>query len=107
MNWIKTNWYKILAMIILFGALGDQQYGYYQLLRFGITIISGYLAYLEHSSQRKVWFGVFIAIAILFNPIMPIYLNKDTWQVLDLITAIVFIVSIFFNFYVPKKETGN
>jgi len=34
-------------------------------------------------------------IAILFNPIKPIHFDKGYWQVIDFITAIIFIVAIF------------
>jgi hypothetical protein len=34
-------------------------------------------------------------IAILFNPIAPVYLDKGTWVVIDLIVAALFLISIF------------
>jgi len=33
-------------------------------------------------------------IAILFNPIIPVYLTKEIWVVIDFIIAIVFLISI-------------
>lgn len=41
-------------------------------------------------------------IAILVNPIIPVHLTKDIWVIIDLIVAILFIVSIFT--IKPKKQ---
>jgi len=37
---------------------------------------------------------VFIVIAILFNPLAPIYLSRSAWVPLDIMTAILFIFAI-------------
>ncbi len=42
-------------------------------------------------------------IALLFNPIMPIYLDKMLWSLIDLIVAVIFIVSIF----ILKRNRGR
>jgi hypothetical protein len=31
-----------------------------------------------------------------FNPIMPIYLRRETWEVIDLAVAIILLISLFF-----------
>jgi len=36
----------------------------------------------------------FIVVAILFNPLVPIYLSRNTWIPLDIVTAILFIFAI-------------
>lgn len=38
-------------------------------------------------------------IAVLFNPIEPVHLNKGIWQVIDFVTAIIFIVALKKNEY--------
>ena len=96
--WLKDNWFKILAILFLLGALGDWPYGYYQLLRWLILGIGGYSAYLAYNSERKVWVGIFGVIALLFNPIIPFYLSKDTWQFIDIVVAIIFFVSLFYKY---------
>ena len=97
-NFLKENWFKLLAILFLLGALGDWPYGYYQLLRWLILGIGGYSAYLAYNSERKVWVGIFGVIALLFNPIIPFYLSKDTWQFIDIVVAIIFFVSLFYNY---------
>lgn len=92
-TWIEKNWMKILAALMLFYAIGDHPYSYYQLLRIVITGIAAYSAYLAHGTEDTFWKWIFIAIAIVFNPIAPIYSQKETWAIVDLITGLLFGVS--------------
>lgn len=96
-NFIKENWIKILAIIILLCAVFDNPYGYYQFLRWSIMIIGGYLAYLSYISKKNNWTFIFIAITVLFNPIIPFYFSKDVWQILDIVTAVIFSYSLINN----------
>jgi predicted membrane protein len=95
MNFFKENWFKILAIIILLLALGSWPYGYYQFLRWAIFAIGIYGAYITYQQNKDVWTWVFASIAILFNPIFPFYLSKSSWQVIDIIVAIIFLISLF------------
>ncbi len=79
---------------MLFGAIAEWPYGYYTLLRW-ITCIASILIAFQAFEKNINWAKVvFIVIAILFNPLAPIYLSRSTWIPLDIITAILFIFSI-------------
>ncbi|MFA5431687.1 MAG: DUF6804 family protein [Candidatus Paceibacterota bacterium] len=93
-NFIKENWFKLLATILLFWALSDNSYGYYQFLRWIILIIGGYSAYLSNKDGKIGWTLIFAIIVILFNPLIPFYLSKGNWQLIDLISGILFLVSL-------------
>ena len=82
----------ILVAIFLFIGILNFPYGYYTFLRIFVTISSIYL-FLMKKSQLSV---VGLLIAILFNPVFPIYLSKDIWIVIDLISGI-FFVSQWYN----------
>jgi hypothetical protein len=97
MNFLKNNWFKIIAIAILLGALGSHPYSYYQILRWFITICSGYLAYNYFSLEKTNWAWVFTTLSILFNPIFPIYFTKSTWALFDLAGAVIFSISLFIN----------
>ncbi|MDD4531391.1 MAG: hypothetical protein PHH21_01645 [Candidatus Pacebacteria bacterium] len=96
-NIIEKNWLKLVAAILLFWALADNPYSYYQFLRWAILIISGYSAYISYKNGRIEWSWAFVIIAILFNPIIPFYLSRGIWQLLDLITILIFLISSFNN----------
>ena len=85
---------KIICGILLLVALLNNPYGYYQLLRWIITGASVFLSYTYFNSASKRYGWVFLIVAILFNPLWPFFFEKSTWQVLDLITAGVFFISL-------------
>lgn len=97
-DWFKNNWFKILAILFLLGALADNPYGYYQFLRWLILGVGGYSVYLAYNSRRKVWTGIFGVIVLLFNPIIPFYLSRNNWQPIDIIVAIIFFISLFYKY---------
>jgi Family of unknown function (DUF6804) len=44
--------------------------------------------------MARIWSAAFALIAVLFNPIVPIYLKRGTWFYLDILTAAVFIAHL-------------
>lgn len=88
---MKTIRYIVGVMLLL--AIADLPYGYYTLLRIIVTIVAGITAFIASEQENQIWMIMFGAIVILFNPIIPIYLDKDTWVVIDIIVAILFGVS--------------
>ncbi|MFA6135751.1 MAG: DUF6804 family protein [Candidatus Paceibacterota bacterium] len=96
-NWIKQNWFKIVAILFLLGAFWDWSYGYYQILRWVVCIVGIYSAYLANKNHGNTWIWIFGSIAVLFNPIIPFYLLKETWQILDIMATIIFFISLFYE----------
>jgi len=92
----KKNILLIIATTFLFLALIDGwPYGFFTLLRFVVFTISAYIAWMLYkvNNEKMVWFFGFFAI--LFNPFIPIHLNREIWIVIDLIVGIFMIVSVF------------
>jgi len=93
---------KTIVAIMLIVALSDNPYDYYTILRWIVCGISAYLAYISYESSQKFWMVLFIITGIVFNPIYPIYLNRETWRYIDIGSAIIFVASIF-----TLKENNN
>lgn len=94
-KFIKENWITVFTGIILLLAIPPiWPYSYFQILRWIVMFVAIYNTYLAYKSKTKAWIFIMGAIAILFNPIAPIYFQKETWVVLDLITSILMFVSI-------------
>lgn len=93
---LKENWFTILAGLMLLLAIPSDlwSYSYYQLLRWVVMIVAAYSAYSAYKTKNTKWIYIMGAIAILFNPIAPIFLEKGTWQILDFITAVTFFISL-------------
>jgi hypothetical protein len=70
-------------------------YSYYQVLRWVVTGTALFIAYIAYHLEKEVWIWIMAIVAILFNPITPIYFSKETWASIDLITSITFLISIF------------
>ena len=52
----------------------------------------------------KLWMIFFIVTAIVFNPLIPIYLrHKSEWMPVDIIFGVVFLVTAFF----PKGNSNE
>ena len=93
----------VISIIILFLAILPMPYGYYTLLRLVVCGIAIYLTWFAKVINRQGWMWVMGFIALLFNPLMPIHLDKATWSLIDLVVAVVFIVALF-KIKIHKKE---
>ena len=68
-------------------ALLPNPYGYYRLLRVVVCGVSIYLSLKAIEAKRRGLLVVLLTIAVLFNPVLPIYVDRETWEVLDILTA--------------------
>ena len=84
-----------IAMLLLAIPSGIWPYGYYVLLRWAVTAVALFVLWAAYVLERRLWIFLMAIIAILFNPIVPIYLDKGTWVVIDFIVAGLFLASIF------------
>ena len=100
----KTSLIKLILAFLFIGCLFDLPYGFYQLTRFLGMVGFGLLAYDQYQ-KNQTWFVVWLASAFLINPLFKISLGKELWNIIDIVWAILLILSIF----LPKesqKETN-
>ena len=97
LNWLKNNWFKVVAAIVLFGGLGFHPYSYYEFLRWIVSASAFYALYLSHHAKHPAWSWMFGIIGVLFNPIIPFYLAQSTWQSFDFIAGVIFIIGALFE----------
>lgn len=86
----------VVATILLFLALGRHPYGYYTVLRWITCAVSCYGAYLFYKLDRLYVVIPLGVIAVLFNPIIPIHLNRWTWQLIDIAVGVIILISTIF-----------
>ena len=87
----------IIAIIFLLLTFFDWPYSFYKILRIVIAAVAVFYAYYLYEAIKKTdfWFWTLVGIAILFNPIFPIYLyDKTAWGIIDVAVAIFFIILI-------------
>ncbi len=83
----------LLCSVLLLLGIGNLPIGYYTLVRIIVTI--GAICALANKPVKNFsyWQMAFAAIAIIFNPIIPVYLhNKAIWIPIDIIAAVLFII---------------
>jgi hypothetical protein len=91
-----TIW--LVPVLLLVIATARLPYGYYTFARI-VTCGVGALIALVGFQERpaiQAWSIPLALIAILFNPFVPIHLNRSIWFYLDLGGAAVFIAHLFF-----------
>ena len=94
---MKYNWIKVTLIIALILCLIDMPYWYYQLIRIFGTIGFAYLAYNDYKNLIKITPYVFGIAAILLNPIAKISFGREMWNVIDVILAVLTLLSIVFT----------
>ena len=75
-------------------ALLPWPYSYYTLLRFVVCGAAAYLAYrdFEDTQRASAWVFVLGALAVLFNPLIPVYLSREMWAPIDVGASILLVV---------------
>jgi hypothetical protein len=102
MNTFFTNhWLKLLAILMLLGALLSFPFVYYQLMNW--VVVGAALVTVQQAYQRKMhalaW--LFALVAVVFNPLAPLYLRADVWHIADIVAAALFLIS--FGLITGKK----
>jgi hypothetical protein len=93
----KKNIALIVAAAILFLALFDGwEYGFFTLLRFVVFAATAYIAWMAYELKKEWWVWLFGFIAVLFNPFIPIHFARETWVVVDFLTGVFLLASVFF-----------
>lgn len=91
---------NILLSILLLVCLFDMPYGYYQLVRFISTAVFGLYAYHYYESRNKLFFVLYLSLAVLFQPFLKISLGREIWNIVDVIIA----GWLLYNSYMLKKS---
>ena len=90
MDTLKQNipWILFIAVVLLFVGCFNLPMGYYTFMRIVVSIIA-ILAIVNNKEEGFGMYNIILAlIAILFNPIFPIYLHsKFTWVIVDILCA--------------------
>lgn len=88
---------SLISALMLFLAIPEGwPYGYYTILRLVVCASAVFVAYVAVIDFEKTkWAYLFGFVALLFNPLIPIHLTKEIWVVIDIMAALLFIISIF------------
>ena len=96
--------YLILAALMVL-CLAPMPYGYFQLVRFVAMVVFGVMAYQYYLRQKTVATVVFVVLALLFQPIYKIALGRVTWNVIDVLVAVLLVALFVLEKRLEKKAT--
>ena len=84
---------SVIATILLFAAIGKWPYDYYKIMRWVVCAAAVLIAF-SGFRWRQFWatwlFGI---LAVMFNPLVPVHFSKATWQWIDSVAAVLFLIS--------------
>jgi len=102
MNNMKPVLKTLLAICLLVPFL-NPPYGFYQVLRIGITSGFAYLIYKPNNHKySRLFIGSYIVGCILFQPFEKIIFEKDVWLIIDSAFALILILDLILN--LKKKK---
>lgn len=91
------TWLALVVITASVAALADWPYGYYQLLRIAVTGYAIWIAWWLSKADKENVMWIFIFIAVAFNPVIKISMERATHEILNIITAIAMAVEMFKN----------
>ena len=90
-------WLVAAVLLVVAAATGKHPYSFYTLLRWICCAVFAFSAFTAHEKNRVLWVWIFGVLAVLFNPIVPIHLQRDTWQIVDWVaTAVIGVAAAMF-----------
>ena len=79
---------KLVLSLLFIGCLFDMPYGYFQVVRTVGMVGFIWLYNIELGNDNKY---IWIASAILINPIFKIPLGREIWNIIDIIWVTIFV----------------
>ena len=102
---LKKNIALAIAAAVLFLALMDGwEYGFFTVLRFVVFAATAYVAWMAYEEHKERWVWILGSIAVLFNPFFPVFLDRESWVVIDFVFGIFMLSDIYF-LRLEKKES--
>ena len=94
---MRRTWIpQIVASVMLLWALNpDNPYGYYMLLRWICCGIFAYLAFQAYLQVKTGWVWVLGGAALIYNPFFRAGFTREFWSLINIVSIVVAIASIF------------
>lgn len=91
---------------VLFISIAELPYGFYTFMRIAVPVLSIIYIVIAYAVEEKFSLMLIpnIIITVLWNPILPIYLDKDSWVMIDAIAGICEVVVAFYAYRLWKTN---
>lgn len=89
---------KIAVIVFLIFALENMSYGYYTLMRYALFFCF-IMFIVEEYADSYILCLLAVLLMILFNPMIPVRMDKSTWHIADKITIAITGCWILYDVY--------
>ena len=98
----------LTLMALFFISIFDLPYGFYTFFRIVVFALSLFFGLVYYGLKGNISFISILSflIAVLWNPIIPVYLDEDTWVTLDIVAIFLEAIMIYPS-YKLWKNTDN
>ena len=93
----------IISIAMLLLALIPLPIGYYTLLRIVVCLTAAFLAWNSYEAHKTSWMWTMGVVALIFNPLIPLYLGRELWIFVDIATAVIF--GVYLVKFKNRRET--
>ena len=98
----------IPMLALIWGMQPGNPYGYFVFLRIVVCLGAFVFTAIFAGQKRETLVVIFAGIAILFNPVLPIYLTREKWLVIDAATIVIFAVGFgYWLAWLRKRSKTN
>lgn len=101
--WNYVSVLLCIAVLFLAATIGSEPHLFYVFLRLGVCVVSLYWVTQALKTGHKFWPWALGANAVLFNPVVPIRLERSEWKILDLLDAAFLATWIIASMYSEKN----
>jgi hypothetical protein len=88
------NLIKIALILFLILCLFHMPYGFYQLFRYISMVGFAILAYYSYERKNIPVVILFVALALLFQPLSKVPLGRQSWIIIDILVSVGLCVSL-------------
>ncbi|MCU1529970.1 MAG: hypothetical protein JWP75_3733 [Frondihabitans sp.] len=80
------------AIVLLAGLALLDNAGGYLFIRFGVSILALIMCVFSWQAKQWWWIVALLAIAVLWNPVVPLAFHGQVWVALQFVGALVFVL---------------
>lgn len=95
----------LFIAVILFISIAELPYAFYTFMRIVVPLLSVIYLFFAYMQEEKFSLMLIpnIIIAILWNPVLPVYHDKDTWVIIDIVFGLCQLGMAFYSYHLEKK----
>jgi hypothetical protein len=94
---------SVACALLLIGIEIDLPHEYYTILRFAVCGVAALLAREFWEYPERCWKYCMAALAILYNPILPIHLTREIWTPINYVTIPILACAVYARFFYVAK----